>query len=288
MIALIVNPVAGNGRSLRVLKSLEAALHQRGTAYTVMKTTAPGEAAQLAAKAAAMDGCEAILSVGGDGTAYETACGLLHTSKPLGIIPAGTGNDFIKTIKTPADPVSALEFILTHEPRPADIGVLNERRFLNVCGTGFDVTVLDYAESAKKHFHGLLPYLIGLIKAIAHYRPVHIALDADGVHREADVLVCSIANGRFIGGGIPICPVAEPDDGKLDLVIVPNVPRRRIPRYLPGLLRGRLLKFGFTEHLLCDRISVESPGMRLNVDGEIFSMDRAEFSLEPGGLLLYW
>ncbi|MGN1019920.1 MAG: diacylglycerol/lipid kinase family protein, partial [Aristaeellaceae bacterium] len=181
-----------------------------------------------------------------------------------------------------------LEKILTGAPRPVDVGSMNDRLFLNVCGTGFDVTVLDYTVAAKKYVRGILPYLIGLVRAIAHYRPVHVRMEADGRVQERDVLICSVANGRFIGGGIPICPDAAPDDGLLDLVVVENRPRWMIPFYLPGLLMGKVLSFGVTSHCRCTRVELVSRGMRLNVDGEILSLDSASFAVQPGRLMLYW
>lgn len=288
MMTLIVNPTSGNGYALKVEKQLKDALRSRQTPCRFVHTEAPGHATALAREAAQQPDCSAVVAVGGDGTAFEVACGLMDTGIPLGIIPAGTGNDFIKTTGTPAKPLDALDFILKGTPRPVDLCSLNDRMFLNVCGTGFDVTVLDNTLAAKKYVRGILPYLVGLVRAVFHYKPVHVRLTADGDVTEGDVLVCSVANGRYIGGGIPICPTARVDDGKLDVVVADTVPRWKIPSYLPGLMMGRILGFDITRHRLCDRVVIDAPGMRLNVDGEIFSMDRAEFAVHPGKLLLYW
>lgn len=288
MLTLIINPMAGNGYARKIAPQLHDALEKRGIAHEMVYTQYPGHATELAREAAKQPHCSAVLAVGGDGTAYEVACGLMDTGKALGMIPAGTGNDFIKTIRTPAKPLAALDFVLSHTPRPVDVGRLNDRMFLNVCGTGFDVTVLDYAQAAKRYVRGLLPYFVGLIRAIFHYRPVKVRLVADGQETKEELLVCSIANGRFIGGGIPICPVAEPGDGWLDLVTVDNVPRWVIPRYLPALLLGRILQIHATRHIRCKEVLLDAPGMRINVDGEILTMDHAAFSILPGKLLLYW
>ena len=288
LLTLIVNPTAGNGYALKMEQPIRHVLEEQDVPYTILRTEYPGHATALARKAAQAADCTGVVSVGGDGTAYEVACGLMGTSVPLGVIPAGTGNDFVKTVGIPRKPMAALERILTGVPRPVDVGSMNDRLFLNVCGTGFDVTVLDYTVAAKKYVRGILPYLIGLVRAIAHYRPVHVRMETDGVVQERDVLICSVANGRFIGGGIPICPEAAPDDGLLDLVVVENRPRWMIPFYLPGLLMGKVLAFGVTSHCRCRKVEIVSPGMRLNVDGEILSLDGASFAVQPGRLLLYW
>lgn len=288
MYTLIVNPTGGSGRGLKAIPVIEEEMRRRDIPYRILQTERSGHATELAKEAAADRDCQGVIAVGGDGTAYEVACGLLDSEVPMGIIPAGTGNDFIKAIGTPKDVKKALDFILTHPARPVDIGQMNDRMFLNVSGTGFDVAVLENMEDAKKVFHGMLPYLIGIVRAIFRYQPVHVAWTVDGESCEKDVLLCAVTNGRYIGGGIPICPVAEPDDGLLDLIVVDNKPRWMIPFYLPGLLMGRVLRFPFTRHLRCREVTMASSGMHLNVDGEVQLVDQVKFSVLPGRLKMFW
>ena len=284
--AFILNPIAGTGFALQTMEEMESTLREKKAEYRIIRTERPGHATELARRLAEDPEVLDVISVGGDGTAFEVASGLAGTDKPMGIIPAGTGNDFIKSAGIPKDPAQALETVLRGRTEPVDMGTLNEGSFLNVCGTGFDVTVLDYAESLKSKYRGLTPYFLGLLKAIFHYQPVHLKLTADGETEEGDYLICSVANGRYIGGGIPICPAAKVNDGKLDLALVRNVPRRRIPLYLPGLMMGKVLGFRITRHRLVDSVSFEGEGLRVNVDGEIFSMDHAGFGIRPGVLNL--
>lgn len=288
MLTFIVNPAAGNGYALKIEQQLKDEMSRRQLDCSFIHTNAPGHATELAEAAAAANGCGGVISVGGDGTAFEVACGLMNTGVPLGIIPAGTGNDFIKTVSLPKKPLEALDFILTHKPRPVDVGGLNDRLFLNVCGTGFDITVLDYTLAAKKYCRGLLPYLIGLVRGIAHYKPVHVRFTADGHTEERAVLICSVANGRFFGGGIAICPDAAADDGLLDLIVVEHKPRWQLPFLIPSLLMGRVLKFPFTSHKRCTSVELFSKDMRLNVDGEILNIESARFHILPGALSLFW
>ena len=180
LLTLIVNPTAGNGYALKMEEPIRQELEKRGVAHTILRTEYPGHATVLARRAAQEADCTGVVSVGGDGTAFEVACGLMGTDAPLGVIPAGTGNDFVKTVGIPRKPMAALEKILSGAPRPVDVGSMNDRLFLNVCGTGFDVTVLDYTVEAKKYVRGILPYLVGLVRAIAHYKPVHVRMEADG------------------------------------------------------------------------------------------------------------
>ena len=286
MMTFIVNPAAGNGYALKAEELILAEQKRRGASWHIVHTEHPGHATELAAQAVAQ-GAEAVVAVGGDGTAFEVACGLMDSGTPLGIIPAGTGNDFIKSSGIPKKPEEALARLLSAKPHAVDVCQLNDRMFLNVCGAGFDVTVLDYTIDAKKHFHGIVPYLIGLFKGISHYKPIRVRVTVDGQVQEKEALICAVANGRFIGGGIPICPVADITDGKLNMVMVDHKPRWMIPFYLPALMMGRVLKFKITQHILCERVDIVSPGMRLQADGEIMTMDRADISISRGKLMLY-
>lgn len=285
-LAFIVNPTAGTGYALKTMNGLEETLKQKGTKYSVILTEEPGHATRIAADLAAREDVYAVVAVGGDGTAAEVAAGLCETGKPMGIIPAGTGNDFVKSVGIPNDPRKALELLLSHKPVNTDTGTVNGRFFLNVCGTGFDVTVLDYAENEKERHRGLTPYFLGLIKAIFHYRSIQLKIAADHQQLDGQFLVCSIANGRFIGGGIPICPDADPDDGLLDLVLIRHRARWQIPFYLPGLMMSRDLKFRITSHHRVSKVLIEGKNLRFNIDGAIQPMDRAEFSIRPSSLCL--
>lgn len=288
MLTFIVNPAAGNSYSLKIQRMLEDAMRAHNLECRFIRTEHPGHATELAKLAASEADCSGVVAVGGDGTAFEVACGLMNSNVPMGIIPAGTGNDFIKTVGIPKKPMAALELILQGKPRPVDVGGLNDRLFLNVCGTGFDVTVLDYTLAAKKYCRGLLPYLIGLIRGIAHYKPTHIRFTANGKTEERDLLICSVANGRYFGGGIAICPEATADDGMLDMIVVEHKPRWRLPFLVPQLLMGGILKFPFTTHIRCQQCEIHSPGMRLNIDGEIVNVDTAKFTVLPGALTMFW
>ena len=288
MIALIVNPAAGNGRAMATCSAVCERLKEREIPYELFKTDHPTHATQIAREAAER-GVETVIAIGGDGTVTETACGLHGTNTALGIIPSGTGNDFIKTAGIPADWQSALELILAKPARPVDTGVINDRFFINVCGAGFDVMTLDFAEKAKKYVHGLLPYLYGVLRAIAAFRPqqMHIEI-GDDIVLDGKYMIFSIANGRFFGGGIPIAPLAAVTDGLLDVLIVDAVPRWKLPAYLIPLMAGRLHKCKVSHRYLTTRCRVSAPGMRMQLDGEIIPMEEAVFACSQDQLLLHW
>jgi diacylglycerol kinase (ATP) len=288
MITVIVNPIAGSGYALMVGQKIDAILEKRGIEHTTEYTTGVGHATVLA-KSAAEHGVSTVLSVGGDGTLSEIAAGLAGTQTALGVIPAGTGNDFMKAIGTPKGWEEALEYVLSHSAKPLDTGIINHSFFINVCGAGFDVMVLEYALTAKKHVRGIWPYLYGVIAAIRAFKPFEMLVEiGDDAKLNGKFMLCTIANGRYIGGGIPILPAADVNDGLLDVMVVDPLPRWRIPFYLPSLLGGTLMKKKIAHHYRAKRCSLASPGMRLNLDGEIIPMESASFECNPASLLAYW
>ena len=287
MIYAICNPAAGNGRGRKIGMQVENALKEKGIPYHFCWTEYPGHATKLAEEAKNA-GYETVLSIGGDGTAFEIARGLVHSQTALGIIPAGTGNDFVKTIAVPRDPLAALDHTLSHPPRKTDIGFFNDRSFLNEIGTGFDVMVLDYAQKAKRYCRGLMPYLYGVLQAIFRFRAIPLTYTLEnGDTVTQDAFVIGVANGGVFGGGIVIAPDAKADDGLLDVVIVDNVKKHHLPARLIGLLQGKILSFPETHFARVTSISFSAPDMRLNADGEILPVDSVQARILPGALLIH-
>ncbi len=285
---LIVNPVAGNGRAKLVGEMAAQYLAEKKVEYRLRLTEYQGHATELSRQAAEA-GTDTVIAVGGDGTVSETAAGLMHTNTALGIVSAGTGNDFVKALNAPRKWREAIDFILSHPPRPIDTGVMNDTFFMNVCGAGFDVMVLDYANTAKKHASGIWPYLYGVVRAIKNFKPfaMHIEIGED-VRLDGQYMICSVANGKFVGGGIPIAPVADVADGLFDVVVVDAVPRWKIPFYLPGLLGGKLMGYKITHHYRAASCALSSANMRLNLDGEILPIDQTRFTCERDALRVHW
>lgn len=284
---LIYNPVAGNGFSAGIIEKLQTIIRDEFHGECrIVKTEYPGHAEELAAEAARDPETGIVFAVGGDGTVSEAARGMAGTGKPFGIIPAGTGNDFIKSVHIPREPEEALRFALSHEPRDIDICALNDSFFLNLFGTGFDVLSLDYAARYKDKMRGMMPYLLGVLQAVFHSKGHRRKITVDGKNEEGTYLMVTVGNGNCIGGGFAVNPEARPDDGKLDVVIIRNVARWKILFYLTGLINGRHLRYKITKHLKADHVIIEGEGMRVDADGAVLPMERAEISVKKGALRL--
>lgn len=283
----VCNPVAGNGRGKREGLKIQKLLEEKGIPCTFLWTERPGHGKQLARQAREA-GADTVLAIGGDGTAFEVAQGLLGSECALGIIPAGTGNDFAKTMGSPLKPAEALAFVLSHPAKKTDAGELNGRMFLNEIGTGFDVSVLDYAAKAKKYCRGLMPYLYGVLQTLFRFRSISVTYAIDGgpfVTRAA--FVVAVANGGMIGGGIPIAPKAKADDGLFDVVIVGKVKKRHLVARLAGLMKGKILSFPETEYVRASSVVFSAPHMRVNVDGEIVRESQVIARVLPEALFVH-
>ena len=220
MYCIIYNPTAGAGRSAKAMQTVEQMLKERNVAFTVFETQYKEHAVTLARDAIGR-GFDGIISVGGDGTLLEIAGAIHGSDETLGIIPAGTGNDFRVAVGVPKDPAQALEIILAGRKRRVDIGLLGEDRcFLNVAGTGFDVEVIKNTDKVRKRFTGGFAYFLGIFLSVFGYKSVNIDLTIDGKTYRRSILLIAIANGRCYGGGLNVAPHADVADGLFNVVLI--------------------------------------------------------------------
>lgn len=289
MIYAICNPIAGSGRGKIIGEIIKKILIEKNLPFRMMETERPGQATEFAREACDMH-ADTVLAIGGDGTSLEVARGMIGrgTDTALGIIPAGTGNDFVKTLGVPLQPMAALDYILAHPPKSTDAGEINGEIFLNEIGTGFDVSVLDYAAKAKKTFRGILPYLYGVLMTLFRFHSISLTYSIDGGEKVTlDAFVLSAANGGKIGGGIPIAPQAKVDDGKLDVTIVGKVKKTKLIGRLIGLMRGKILDFPETQYCRAKSVTFTVPEMRVNIDGEIVREKTVTARVLPGALMIH-
>ncbi len=280
----IVNPIAGGTSAIDKFGAIKGMLDDMGFPYTYEFTQCKGNGRELA-RAAAERGERYIIAVGGDGTVNEVASGLIGTGAVMGILPFGTGNDMVKVLGISSDPREALNVILADRPRAMDAGYVNDKFFLNVSGFGFDVDVLLRHEKYKKHFNGMLPYLFGIVDALAHLRTLHLTLrDGKRVWKK-DALIVSVGNGAYIGGGMKATPFADPFDGLFEVSVVSSISKTKFLRLLPLFIQGKHTGLAEVEYFRTKELYVECPEKCLiNYDGELGSGMPARFRIIPGAI----
>ncbi|RKN86438.1 diacylglycerol/lipid kinase family protein [Paenibacillus ginsengarvi] len=276
MIWFVVNPMSGNGRGMRIWQQVERVLAERRIEYGCRLTERPGHARQIAVELAGGDQAAAIVAVGGDGTVHEVANGLIGTPVAIGFIPAGSGNDFARSLGIPAKWQEALERVLLLQRTRIDAGAVNGRIFAISSGIGFDGDVAYYTNRSwyKRWLNrfglGSLSYVVTVLRLLITYKPSDIELDIDGnrsVHR--GVWLIAIANMPYYGGGMKICPEARHNDGILHMCLVANIGRLELLRFFPRVYRGTHTTHPSVTMLAGSRIRIEaSVPMTIHTDGE--------------------
>ena len=280
---IIVNPAARTGKSAGITDIVTGELLKRKIPYTLGYTGDALHAGELA-RNAVLSGEDFILCIGGDGTISNILPGLVDTNAVLGIIPAGTGNDFARYLGLPGDPIEALDIALNGNVRRIDAGKANGRYFINVAGSGFDVAVLRHTLRYKKKFSGLIPYVLGVFSAISGYRSIKIEIMHEGGTIRQDALLVNIANGQYFGGGMRVAPASDASDGLFDVQYVDAISRLRIPFMLSALIKGKHTGWPIVHCFKATEMTVTVSDKSLQLDGEVFEEETVHYKIFPGAV----
>jgi YegS/Rv2252/BmrU family lipid kinase len=212
-----------------------------------------------------------VAAVGGDGTLSRVADALAGTEAILGIIPAGTGNDFARTFGIPDDPIKACTVLLEGQTVAIDAGRLNGRLFLNVVGAGLDAEVVADANRVFKKVSGKLGYLLALLKQLILYRPNSVRISVDNESLQAKVWLVAVANACYYGGGMKVAPNADPQDGLAEIVMVADIHRLTFLRLFPLVYSGKHIAHPAVRVLRGRQVLVEcEKPLHVHADGEIY------------------
>ena len=217
----IVNPRAGRNKPHGPLFDALAVLSAAGYLVRIHQTTAPGDAAETAAREGGQ--YDLVVAAGGDGTLNEVISGLmrLDAPPPLGYLPQGTTNDFASCLKISHDPVEAARAIVLDRVRELDVGTWNRRSFVYVASFGAFTRSSYAASQAAKNALGHFAYILEGMKDLNTLRPYHIRLTADGEELEGDYLFGAVCNSTSIGGLMKLDPERVVlDDGKFEMLLV--------------------------------------------------------------------
>ncbi|MGH7467287.1 MAG: diacylglycerol/lipid kinase family protein [Longimicrobiales bacterium] len=269
-ISLIVRPPGDEGvvGELReAVKLLRAAGHQVSSRMTF----GTFDAVRFA-RVAARRRCDLVLAAGGDGTINEVVNGMARCGwQPrLGIVPIGTANDFAHTLRLPERIEDAVEVALSGRPAAVDVGEVNGRCFINVSTGGFGADATASASLEAKRKLGKLAYLLTGARKLVELKPNRARFTGDdGEIYKGEFFFYAVGNARSTGGGQRVTPRADIGDGKLDVVIVPALPRLDFLALLPDLRAGTHLESSDVLYVQTRVLDVQSDTpMRINADGE--------------------
>ncbi len=275
----ILNPKAGRGATARLAKSLRSALRERNVDHDLVFTTRPGEATELARKAAG----RYVIAVGGDGTVNEVANGVIGSDKIMGVIPSGSGNDFVKMVNQGKGFTAVLDRLLQGQTRRIDVGTVEcsgngtpgsiaepRRYFVNGVGIGFDAAVAARTREIK-YLRGTFLYLVAVFQMLGKYRAPLFHISSDGRStEESRHLLIAIGNGTCAGGGFYLTPRAKIDDGVFDVCLIDDVSIGTILHLMPKAMRGKHLNARQVKYFYSKDLALQADGsFYVHADGEI-------------------
>jgi len=259
---------------------LRAELKRRGVPGEIVETSHSENARDLARSAQSA----VVVAVGGDGTVNEVANGLVGTNRILGVLPAGSGNDFRKAIDVPGNWRDALKVLLAEKTSNIDVGLVecsaspdasavasnsHKRYFVNGVGVGFDALVADQTRKIK-HLRGAALYVLAVLQTINKYKAPTFTVSIDGASSESRNLLIAIGNGRCAGGGFYLTPHARVDDGLLDICRIDNLSILKILNLMPKVMGANHLGSKGVSYANGRTILISSKGaFFVHADGEI-------------------
>ncbi len=281
----IVNPISGRRDVSTIVEAVARELADSGVELRVVRTRGPEDTRRIAAEAP--DDTRAILVVGGDGTVREVASGLLGRDIPLAILPAGTENIVARYFKMPTDPKRIAELILHGTSLRHDVGVLNGRHFMIVCGVGFDARVVERLAAARSGHIGYLNYVGPLWSTFWQDEFPLLTVEADGqLLFEGRGLVLIGLQPRY-SLGLRILARAAHDDGYLDVCVYPTVKRVTLLAHALRTLLRRHVNRGGVIYRKCRVVSITSPQrVPIQCDGDPAGVLPARLEILPSALRL--
>ena len=290
-VTLLTNPMAGHGNALHAAERAVARFQECGVDVTEIVGRDPAHARNLVEDAVAR-GTDALVVVGGDGVISLALQALAQNMIPLGIIPAGTGNDHAREYGIPVgDPAAAVDVIIAGHTDVIDLGHIQGADgtgtwFGTIAATGFDSLVSDRVNRMRWP-HGRMRYNLAIVAELSKLRLLPFRLVLDG-EREivTDLTLAAFGNTRSYGGGMLICPNADHADGLLDITMITSGSRSRLMRLFPTVFKGTHVDLDEVTTYRARTVTVECPGINAYADGEYVCPLPVEISAVPAALTI--
>ncbi len=287
-ITVLTNPASGHGSAPHAAERAVAQFHKRGVDVVAIAGTDADHARKLVVGALER-GMDALVVVGGDGIISLALQVLAQTDIPLGIIPAGTGNDHAREFGIPTkDPEAAADIVADGATQTVDLGRITAadggtKWFGTVMAAGFDSLVTDRTNRMRWP-HGRMRYNLAMVAELSQLRLLPFRLTFDGREVETELTLAAFGNTKSYGGGMRICPNADPTDGLLDVTMVQSASRTKLIRLFPTVFKGTHIDLDEVRTERARTITVDSPGINAYADGEFAFGLPVEVSAVPDAL----
>lgn len=282
-IRFIVNPTSGPKRRVDVAAHIQALLNHEKYDHDIVYTTHAGHAPGLA-RAAAEKGCEIVVAVGGDGTVNEVARGLIYSETALGILPRGSGNGLARHLKIPMGLDGALKVLNSGQISSIDSGSINGHPFFTTAGIGFDAYISSVFAGNKKR--GLQTYVELVMKEVLNYRHLPVKASINDKSFDTVCYVMAFANAAQYGNNAYIAPMADIQDGLLDVCLVRKLDLVKALHLSYCMLTKQLANAESAEYFKTTHVKVETEEpMMFHADGD-FMGKASEFKVDMNPLSL--
>ncbi len=274
-IALLVNPTAGKGRATKVVASVAGRLRESGANVNILIGHDANDALAIAQKAVA-DGVDAVVALGGDGMAHLALNAVAGTTTPLGIVPAGTGNDLASSLKLPTkDPVAATAIIadrlMNRTAWPMDAVRVGDKWFGCVLGAGYDSRVNDRANRMSWP-HGRMRYNLAMLAELRVFKPLPFVITIDNDEPwETEAMLVAVGNAKSYGAGMLICPDADLTDGLIDITVIGPISKPELLKTFPKVFKGTHVSHPAVTMRQAKVVTLASPGVTAYADGEFLA-----------------
>ena len=278
-LTLVLNPYAGKGAGRGLRGRIVEKIRSRTSDFELIETTRPREGTEIARNTSS----HVVVAVGGDGTVHEVANGILGSGKVLGVLPIGSGNDFVKSIGIPSSLDDSISALISGRTALIDVGMVEIEKsaddlnpvhggkscFVNGLGIGFDAAVAIRTQQFR-FVSGTLVYVLAVLQTLGRYVPPEFKVSVDQRVSNSRNLLVAIGNGRCAGGGFYLTPEAKVADGQLDLCIVEAISTMAILRLMPLVMKGKHHNVHGVRFERGECITVEASNpTAVHADGEI-------------------
>lgn len=264
---IAINPHSGNGRGAEVGAEVIRYLSLHDISYRSVAAATADELASALSKEVDGKSYQGLIAVGGDGLAHLVMQICVPRHLPFAIIPAGTGNDFVRTLGwSLSDIEPLLERVTTSEPASIDLGNVDSEWFGAILSTGFDSVVNERANRLKWP-SGPQRYNLAIALELPRFKPTAYEITCDGATFTTEAMLVAIGNGKSYGGGMNICPQAQMNDGLFDLIILEPVSKVEFLKVFPSVYSGSHITHPKVRSLRAKKVTINAKAVAY-ADGE--------------------
>ena len=287
MWALVINPVAGQGKGATVGAYVAGYLDSHAIEYEMIIGRNGMDQTDLLQRFLDQNpDCSGVIAVGGDGLLHLVLQIITPAQVPLALIPAGTGNDFVRTLGWSSDDVDAiLDSILSKNPRSVDIGLVDGEWFAAILSTGFDSIVNERANTLSWP-KGPMKYNAAIAIEFPKFTPHHYEIILDDRTISTQAMLIAVANGRSYGGGMLVCPHADIVDGYFDVMVLHPISKLEFMKVFPRVFKGTHITHPAVEIVRSKSVKISADAVAY-ADGERIGTLPVSAQCMPG-VLMTW